>query len=330
MARMLAIALALVMALTATALPVDVPSRLLEAIEQPPSSPPAPHCLSDDLYSILMNAGEVYRTTSLSHEDATRFRVNISVMGLSETAVTILVCAAILLASLPVLLAGQKLTYVAVLVVASLSSSLSFFIIFYHAVRLSNSDSYDFYPCGFPVLLALLLALLVDILIIALARRFDWLPNFIFGCAAGAVGGMLLREVLIAQDATRVTGDWFNSYYWVFIAVFALIIGLLASFATNGQKGRQPKSVVIVTVTCIVGAYGATLAITALVNVCVEEGMPSWSFLAIAAPLAFVGFLFQWFVTGKRALEHRTATRQRVREVTRRGQRNGGGLGGRV
>lgn len=270
-----------------------------------------PFCLSDDLYTLIVNAGHAIpdNTTLLDfHDLATNFRINISVMGLSETAVTCIVLSIILALSLVILLAGQYLAEIAVVMACSLFAFFGFFILIHQSIRADNFG-YDFYACVFPFMMALICSLVVDIIVLCLVRRVPAVTNFVFGAIAGAVLMLIMRQILIASDPTWVSTQHFNDLYWIFVGVVALLFGFLAVCLARSDGS---KSLVVITVSCTLGGYGVALAITALVNLYTIEGMPDWSFLAIFIPATCVGLVFQFFLTGNHAAENRENTRRRV------------------
>lgn len=276
---------------------------------------------------MIINYGMVYQNvTDVTHSDLTEFRIDSSVMGISESTITALVLSAAMLASLIVLLAGQKLLKTAILITISLLGFIGFFCLIHLTVQSgADQSASDFYVCVFPFIMAILCAMLLDLVALHLINQFVWAPNFIFGVAASLVVCLILRENF--QEATREAGRnavvelaFFDTWYWLIMTVIALIFGVLAAVLATSD-GR--KSVVVIGVTCMVGAYGVTLGITALANLYNANVIPTWSFWAIAAPVAAVGLFVQFFLTGNHAKEHRESTRRRIREASRRGARKG-------
>ena len=270
-----------------------------------------PFCLSDDLYALMANAGRAIpdNTTLIDfHDLATNFRINISVMGLSETTVTCIVLSIILVVSLVILLAGQYLAEIAVVMACSLFAFFGFFILIHQSIRADNFG-HDFYACVFPFMMALICSIVVDVIVLCLVRRFPAVTNFVFGAIAGAVLMLILRQILIASDPTWVSTEHFNDFYWIFVGVVALLFAFLAVCLARSDGS---KSLVVIVVCCTLGGYGMALAISALVNLYTIEGMPDWSFLAIFIPATCVGLVFQFFLTGNHAAENRENTRRRV------------------
>ena len=273
---------------------------------------------------MFMDFGRAYENATVTHSDLTTFRIDSTIMGVDELTVTAIVASLIILVSLVVLLAGQKLVKTAVLITLSLMGFLGFFVLIHLSVASTTDATTGFYPCVFPFVMAIVCALLLDVIALVLINRFVWAPNFIFGAAATMAVALVLRENL--QRATQQAGDhalvelsFFDTWYWLIAAAATVLVGLLATVLATSD-GR--KSAVVIGVTCVVGAYGLTLGITALVNLYHEKAMPAWSFWAIAAPVALVGLGVQFFLTGTHAAAHREATRQRIRSVSRRGARN--------
>ena len=148
------------------------------------------------------------------------------------------------------------------------------------------------------LLRAVAVSVLVSGLVGFLTMKVEWLPTAMFGLALGFIGMSFLRSIIITV-APVVLEQWMIDYYWLLTAIVSLIVATSSCLCVTSD-GR--KSLVILATSSAVGAYGVTVAVSALVNLYVREGaFESWAMIAFFMCVALTGFLFQTFLSGNAA-----------------------------
>merc|ERR1719379_513283 len=93
----------------------------------------------------------------------------------------------------------------------------------------------------------------------------------------------LLRQFIIAGNPGLTSNVWFN-FYWLGLAVVALVCGLVAICA---------KRAIVTIVTCILGGYGFAVALCGLIPAFGGPYVANYVFFIVAGVAMVLGIIFQ-------------------------------------
>jgi len=270
-------------------------------------------CLSTQVYDTLFDAAAASNRVRRS----TRFNGTQIRLGsrFSPTTSTIVFCF-LLVMSLILLFFGQYLAIPSLGILAYVVTTVVMFICLH--ILLAPTDEFMTYgpysraafaPCMFPVAGAIGIGLILAVLLVCVATMIAWVASAIFGFVLGGIAMYLLRNIIVAA-VPAVLEDHAINFFWVGALVVALASGIASALCVSKDGS---KSFIIILASSGAGGYGTALALSSLVNLYVGEGFASLYVLVTFLCLALTGFLFQYFLTGDDAKQHRETTRRRIR-----------------
>ena len=185
------------------------------------------------------------------------------------------------------LLTGEKFFKACIALVVGAGSFVGFLYLFDWAFTSTASFNTSFFvECWLPFVLAIVCALLVAILVCCLVDALESLAVFLVGAAAGAIGMLVIRNFIIASNSSLATDPYFF-YYWIGLAVVALLCGIIAVCC---------RRLVFLIASTTVGSYLFASSIMGLCQAYVAGGISGWIFYAIFGPMVLVGVLVQVFI----------------------------------
>ena len=250
-----------------------------------PSPPPGEGnaaCTSHNIYDAIAQA--VILTQNITITATTRGNE----AGHSRTA-QLIVLVAIGALSLGLLILGTKF------MTGALAVTL-FLVVFWFVFGIMDGLTWDealpssFSMCVLPLVLSLLSGILASISALCVVQRVVWLAFFLLGACIGAIGGYLMRDIII-NVAPQLASNHYFAWYWVGVLVLALLCGAIGAWLKE----------TIYTVTSIaVGSYGFATMICGIVPVVGGRPLGSAAFIAIMVASAAVGGVVQYMLMEKK------------------------------
>lgn len=250
-------------------------------------------CFSPYVYNLILNAafsgasiveGAITNSTGFASNssgvDPGDFRMQLE---LGNQVMTIITLAIIMLISVCLLILGEKLVNTLTILTTAITSFMAFLFLWQWACSSMVQPMEGFVKCILPFILAVLSAIIITVIVGILIKKFTSLVFFIMGAGGGAVGMFLLRQFIIAGNP-QLASDWRFNFYWLGLAVVAILCGFLAVCL---------KRAVITTVTCILGGYGFAVALCGLIPACGGPYVANYVFFIVAGITMVLGAIFQ-------------------------------------
>jgi len=201
-------------------------------------------------------------------------------VDLGGRATTIVTLCLLLGASLLLLLFGEQLVHTAVLLITEITT---FTLWLYLFIWILQDSTAEFMECYWPFVVAVVLSLFTTLLAYCFLRKVECLAFFILGAAGAAICMYVIRDIIISVAPSVVAEKEFHTY-WIALFVVSLGCGLVAAWFQTSM---------LITVTCLVGAYGVASATIGLVPSTANVFPAPWIFWLTFGFALAVGFAVQ-------------------------------------
>jgi len=170
------------------------------------------------------------------------------------------------------------------LVVAATSFVLFLYLFDWGLTEKMDLGHAIFFTCWMPLVLGICAAVASTLLILCCVGEFERLTTFAFGTGAGAFGMLVLRNVIVASDASLTTDPAFY-HYWMGVLVVAIACGALA------YCWRRHLVIFVSSIT--VGSFLFASGFMGILQLYIDGGASGWIFFGLFAIMCAIGALAQ-------------------------------------
>jgi len=233
-------------------------------------------CASSIVYNAIINSASGLLTTAKEYEP-----------GSGSKAVSTIILIVMLVIGLFLVFAGEAFVMVSLMLIAVAVSFTALLYLFDFALRHNDSS---FVACILPLILAGVSAVVIGIIISCLRKTIYTLSFFVFGAAAGVVGMLMLRQVIVSSNPSIGINPYFD-WYWAGVAVVGIITGIIGTYLKEA----------IVWIVCIgVGSFLVTIATIGMFNL-YDVKTPAYAFWILLGGVAAIGVVVHCMYWAKKS-----------------------------